>query len=76
VILWNLRKYKLQKGVLSGLYLIGYALARFIVEFFRQPDEHLGFVVGTFTMGQALSLIMLIIGIVLFFRSTYKKDIK
>ena len=62
-ILWSLRNKGLPRGVMTALYLIGYSLARFSVEFFRQPDEHLGFVVGTGTMGQLLSLIMFIVGV-------------
>ncbi len=63
IVLWNLRNRGLPKGVMTALYLVGYALTRFIVEFFRQPDEHLGFIIGTWTMGQLLSLIMFAIGV-------------
>lgn len=68
IILWSLRNRKLQSGMLGVLYLIGYAIARFIVEFFREPDEHLGFVLGMFTMGQVLSFIMFVIGVGIFFK--------
>jgi len=63
VILWNLRNRRLYKGALSALYLIGYAITRSGVELFREPDEHLGFVLMGFTMGQLLSSIMFIVGI-------------
>ncbi|MFT7618143.1 MAG: phosphatidylglycerol:prolipoprotein diacylglycerol transferase [Planctomycetota bacterium] len=49
-------------GRLSGLFLIGYGLSRFTVEFFREPDAHLGFIFGFLTMGQILSLPMIILG--------------
>ena len=56
-------------GCLSGLFLAGYALARITAEFFREPDAHLGFVAGGVTMGQALSLPMLAIGLWLIARA-------
>jgi phosphatidylglycerol---prolipoprotein diacylglyceryl transferase len=52
-------------GLLTSAFLVGYALVRFLLEFTRQPDAQLGFVVGTFSMGQLLSAIMLVIGVVL-----------
>ena len=52
-------------GALSGCFLIGYAIARMIAEVFRQPDAHLGFLLGPTTMGQVLSLPMLIAGVLL-----------
>lgn len=52
-------------GVLSGVFLTGYGLSRFIVEFFREPDAHIGYIAGYFTMGQILSLPMIAGGILL-----------
>ena len=50
----------------SGLFLIGYGCFRFIVEFFRQPDSHIGFdLFGWMTRGQLLSLPMIIVGVVM-----------
>ena len=49
-------------GLMMGVFIAGYGLARFAVEFFRQPDEHLGFLFGGATMGQLLSLPMAIFG--------------
>ena len=49
-------------GMLSGIFLIGYGVARIIGELFRQPDAHLGFLIGGVTMGQLLSLPMLVAG--------------
>jgi phosphatidylglycerol:prolipoprotein diacylglycerol transferase len=54
-----------QPGILSGLFLAGYALARMSGEMFRQPDLQLGFLVFGTTMGQLLSIPLLIAGIVL-----------
>ncbi len=50
-------------GLLSGTFLTGYALSRLAMEFFRQPDTYLGFLVGGATMGQLLSLPMLLGGL-------------
>lgn len=50
-------------GLLSGVFLTGYALSRIIVEFFREPDDHLGFLFAGATMGQLLSLPMMLLGI-------------
>jgi phosphatidylglycerol---prolipoprotein diacylglyceryl transferase len=50
-------------GFLTGAFLCGYAVARFIGEFFRQPDPFLGFLYAGATMGQLLSLPMLAAGI-------------
>ena len=60
--LWLLRKKKSFHGYLSSLYLIGYGLVRFVIEFFREPDSHLGFVLRNLSMGQVLCLLMIISG--------------
>lgn len=49
-------------GLISGAFLCGYAIARITGELFREPDAHLGFIIGPVTMGQILSLPMLIAG--------------
>jgi len=50
-------------GTLVGVFFIGYGLARTTVEFFREPDAQLGFLFAGATMGQLLSLPMILIGI-------------
>ena len=57
------QKIRQNQGVLTGVFIGGYALFRIIAEFFRQPDPHIGFLIIGSTMGQWLSLPMLIIGI-------------
>lgn len=54
---------KARPGVVTGGFLVGYGVFRFLVEFVRQPDAHLGFIVGPFTMGQLLSLPMIVAGL-------------
>ena len=52
-------------GIVTGIFLIGYAVARMSGELFRQPDAQLGFLVFGTTMGQLLSIPVLIAGIAL-----------
>jgi len=56
-------------GLLTGIFLVGYAIARIIGEFFRQPDANLGFLYAGATMGQLLSLPMLAVGLLLIARA-------
>jgi phosphatidylglycerol:prolipoprotein diacylglycerol transferase len=62
VVLWMLRKKGYAHGTMLGLFLIGYAVARIIAELFREPDAHLGFIFGQLTMGQILSIFMILAG--------------
>ena len=56
-------------GLVSGAFLAGYAIARGFAELFRQPDAHLGFLALDTTMGQLLSLPLLLAGLYLMFRA-------
>lgn len=58
-----------KEGRLSGIFLIGYSLARIICENFRDPDSFIGFLYAGTTMGQILSLPMFAIGFYLLLRS-------
>ncbi len=60
-------------GMISGIFLTFYSLFRFVIEFFREPDEQLGYLIYNFTMGQIISLMFFIIGIYLI---TTKYEIK
>lgn len=61
-------------GQISGLFLLGYALCRIIVELFREPDSQMGFFLGGyFTMGQLLSIPMILVGLYLIFRKTVQE---
>jgi phosphatidylglycerol:prolipoprotein diacylglycerol transferase len=59
-----------RRGRISGVFLTGYALARFLVEFAREPDAQLGYLVGGLTMGQLLCIPMFLLGVALLARST------
>tara|TARA_B100001093_G_scaffold519728_1_gene610103 strand:+ start:710 stop:1507 length:798 start_codon:yes stop_codon:yes gene_type:complete len=57
-------------GVVSSSFLIFYGLIRFIIEFYRQPDAHIGYIAfDSLSMGQILCLPMILIGIIMFIYS-------
>ncbi|MBW6398045.1 prolipoprotein diacylglyceryl transferase [Roseomonas sp. HJA6] len=62
MLLANSEGLRARRGFLSGAFLAGYGVARIIGEFFRQPDAHLGFLFAGATMGQLLSLPMVLVG--------------
>jgi phosphatidylglycerol:prolipoprotein diacylglycerol transferase len=66
IVLWNLRKIRTPKGAMLSFYLIGYGLARFFIEYYRQPDPQLGFVFMSFSMGQLLCSAMIVFGVLLY----------
>jgi phosphatidylglycerol:prolipoprotein diacylglycerol transferase len=61
------RNYLKKPGLISGLFLIFYSLFRFFVEFFRVPDEQLGYLILNLTMGQIISLVFISGGITIFY---------
>jgi phosphatidylglycerol:prolipoprotein diacylglycerol transferase len=65
------RKQSLRErfGLLTGIFLVGYAMARIVGEYFRQPDAFLGFLAFGTTMGQILSVPMLLAGLWLIIRA-------
>ncbi len=74
VLLWWFSRVSRPTGAVTGLFVAAYAVFRIFVEFFREPDEHLGYVAfGWMTQGQLLSLPMLILGVFIMFWA-YRKD--
>lgn len=71
VVLFFLRKRKKFNGELISLYAIFYTIARFFCEYFRQPDPQLGFIIFGLSMGQILSIAMLVFGICVYFRNSF-----
>jgi phosphatidylglycerol:prolipoprotein diacylglycerol transferase len=68
ILIYFVNKDYLKKpGLISGLFLIFYSLVRFFVEFFRVPDEQVGYLLLNLTMGQIISLVFASIGITLFY---------
>lgn len=62
IVLWAMRKKKYFDGFLLSLYIFGYGLVRFIIEYFREPD----FMVGPVSIGQLLCAFMMLAGMVIF----------
>jgi phosphatidylglycerol:prolipoprotein diacylglycerol transferase len=64
VMIWfnHRTEWRRQPGRIGGVFLCGYAVARMSGELFREPDSYLGFILGPTTMGQLLSLPMLLGG--------------
>lgn len=63
VLLWWFSRQTRPLGAVSGLFLLLYGVFRFLVEFVREPDAHIGFIAwGWLTVGQLLTLPMILIG--------------
>ena len=74
ILIYFVNKDYLKKpGSISGLFLIFYSLFRFFVEFFRVPDEQIGYLLLNLTMGQIISLVFASIGITLFYLKNENK---
>lgn len=64
-VLWTIRKRSPFDGFLLALYLMGYGLVRFFIEFYREPDGHVGLIWVSLTTGQFLCLLMMVAGVVI-----------
>jgi phosphatidylglycerol:prolipoprotein diacylglycerol transferase len=64
-VLWWFSRKPRPLGAVSGVFLVGYGALRFLVEYSREPDDFLGFLALGLTMGQWLSLPMLLGGVVM-----------
>jgi len=74
-LLWLFSRKPRPTGTVSGLFLIGYGAFRFVGEYFRNPDTGIfGLMTGGFSMGQWLSLPMVIAGIAMMVWSYRKAD--
>jgi phosphatidylglycerol---prolipoprotein diacylglyceryl transferase len=63
ILLWLISRTSHPPGTVFWSFLAGYGVCRFIVEYFREPDTQIGFVFGSFSMGQMLSLPMIVVGL-------------
>ena len=66
IILWvMMHLFDLLKkpGIITSLFIFLYGLFRFFIEFFREPDQHIGLLYFEFSMGQILSFPMILIGL-------------
>lgn len=66
-VLKFLSRFSFAKRKLIAFYIMGYGIVRFFIEYFREPDAHLGFVLMSFSMGQVLCFAMILVGIAVFF---------
>ncbi|WP_059432014.1 prolipoprotein diacylglyceryl transferase [Campylobacter hyointestinalis] len=73
VILFIYRKYKKFDGELIAMYAMLYTLARFLCEFFREPDFGIGFVAFGMSMGQILSICMFAFGFIVYINLKKKR---
>ena len=74
ILIYFINKNYLKKpGLISGLFLIFYSVFRFFIEFFRVPDEQIGYLILDLTMGQIISLVFALIGITLFYLKNENK---
>ncbi len=77
VILWVYSSKPRPKMAVSGLFLLGYGVFRCGVEFVREPDANIGYLLGDWlTMGQVLSLPMIVIGLILLSLAGYNSKKK
>ena len=60
------KKHK-ELGFNSGAYVVGYGFFRFFIEYFRQPDAHLGFILFNLSMGQILCIVMMLCGLYIWY---------
>tara|TARA_B100000768_G_scaffold1836_1_gene2394 strand:- start:1784 stop:2566 length:783 start_codon:yes stop_codon:yes gene_type:complete len=74
LIYFKNKNYLKKPGLISGLFLIFYSIFRFFIEFVRVPDEQLGYLIFELSMGQIISLIFLVIGIILFYLKNENKQ--
>lgn len=64
-VLWAIARTPRPPGTVFWSFVAGYGIVRSVVELFREPDAHLGFVLGPLTMGQLLSIPMILLGLVM-----------
>ena len=74
-LLMNMSNFFNKKGLMTGCFMFLYGIFRFFVEFFREPDLHIGYLYFDLSMGQLLSLPMIIIGLWLINKFYNKSEI-
>ena len=67
VLLWLYARRERRRGQVSGMFLVGYGVFRFIAEYFREPDAFLGLLALNMSMGQWLCVPMVLAGLALWF---------
>ena len=74
-VLLNFFYKKLSKkdGLISSLFIIFYSIFRFLIEFTREPDAHIGLIIFNMSLGQIISIIFFITGMILFYNNYVSK---
>ena len=67
------KRYLSKPGTISGLFLIFYSIFRFFIEFYRVPDEQIGYLVFNLSIGQIISFVFLTIGTIIFYLKNENK---
>ncbi len=67
------KKFLSKPGTISGLFLVFYSIFRFFVEFYRVPDDQIGYLAFNLSIGQIISLVFLIIGTTIFYLKNENK---
>ncbi len=62
-VLWLIGRKPTPQGTVFWSFITGYGLCRLCVELFREPDAHIGLIFGSLSMGQILSLPMVVVGV-------------
>ena len=70
-ILFYFSNLKLKPGIITGIFIFLYGFFRFLIEFAREPDPQIGFLIFNLTLGQLLCFLMIVIGIVTIYISYY-----
>ena len=73
ILLWLYARKPRQMGQVSGAFLTGYGLFRFIAEYFREPDAHLGLLALGMSMGQWLCIPMIVAGVLMWVWATRRQ---
>ena len=74
ILVWWFSSKRRPRMAVSGMFASGYGSFRFFIEFFREPDQQIGFVAFEWlTMGQLLSVPMVAVGVLLLWRSYNKQ---
>ena len=64
-----------QNGLVASLFIIYYSIFRFFIEFTREPDIHIGLVFFNMSLGQIISIVFFILGIILYYKNyVFKKQ--
>ena len=67
------KNFLAKPGLISGLFLIFYSIFRFCIEFFRVPDEQIGYLIFNLSRGQIISLVFIMIGTIVFYLKNENK---